>query len=373
MPASSQKVTRKSYRRPQVDLEKLRSVARSTRASRQDSPPTIPIWTSFDDKNLLQLKICDLGVSLETPSIQKAIQTLYSELEHRKLKFRPHVWLSDEWYSPDGIPGIAMPFYLAHPRLMRLERKQMLEVEGGTRNWCLKILRHETGHAFDTAFRLHRRKKYRELFGRYNEPYPEVYRPDPTSRDYVHHLEPWYAQSHPSEDFAETFAVWLKPRSRWRSIYKDWPAIKKLEYVDEIMSELCVQQPVVKSRRKIDPVHRIKKTLGDHYVQKRQYYGYDMPTNFDHALKKLFSATTGKKTAAAFLQKHRSEFSRMVATWTGECRYNVNQVIREMIDRCRELNLRADHEDDSLKQNTLVMLSVHTVNFLHGGHHPVAL
>ena len=25
------------------------------------------------------------------------------------------------------------------------------------------------------------------------------------------HLDPWYAQSHPDEDFAETFAVWLTP------------------------------------------------------------------------------------------------------------------------------------------------------------------
>ncbi len=314
-----------------------------------------------------------MGISLETPVLHRAIGQLYSELAHRKLKFRPHVWLSDEWFSPDGIPGIAIPFYLAHPRLSRLERNQMLEVEGGTRQWCLKILRHETGHAFDTAFRLHRRKKYRELFGRYSTPYPEVYRPDPTSRDYVHHLEPWYAQSHPSEDFAETFAVWLKPRSRWRSVYQSWPALKKLEYIDEIMSEIGQQTPPIKSRRRIDPVHRIKKTLGEHYTTKRQYYGYDTPTCFDHDLQKLFPKSSGKKTAAGFLMRHRTEFSRVLATWTGECRYNVNQVIREMIDRCRELDLKAGDDEESLKQNALVMLSVHTVNFLHGGHHPVAL
>ena len=66
----------------------------------------------------------------------------------------PHAWLSDEWFSPDNTPGIAIPFYLAHPRLMRLERRQILEVEGGTASECLRILRHETGHVVQHAYRL---------------------------------------------------------------------------------------------------------------------------------------------------------------------------------------------------------------------------
>jgi hypothetical protein len=132
------------------------------------------------------------------------------------LVFRPHFWLSDEWFCPDGEPGIAMPFYLAHPRLARLEMAQMREVEGGTREWCLRILRHETGHAIENAYRLRRRPRRRELFGRTSQPYPDSYSPRPYSKSFVRHLDAWYAQSHPDEDFAETFAVWLTPDSDWR-------------------------------------------------------------------------------------------------------------------------------------------------------------
>ena len=162
-------------------------------------------------------------MQIQGTPLEGRIEKLYEELTARQLRFRPHCWLSEEWFSPDGTPGIAIPFYLAHPRLARLERKMMLEVEGGTNESCLKILRHEAGHALDTAYRLHRRQEYRRLFGRYSDPYPEFYQPRPFSRRYVLHLDLWYAQSHPVEDFAETFAVWLRPLSRWRTQYKGWP------------------------------------------------------------------------------------------------------------------------------------------------------
>ena len=189
----------------------------------------------LSDEELLDLRMCDLGLSISKTFIEERVEQLYLELAERGISFRPHCWLSDEWFSPDGVPGIAIPFYLAHPRLMRLERKQVLEVEGGTHEWCMKILRHEAGHAIDTAFRLRRRKSYRETFGRVSVPYPNYYRPKPYSRNFVLHLDMWYAQSHPVEDFAETFAVWLRPRARWRAQYRDWPALKKLEFVSEEM------------------------------------------------------------------------------------------------------------------------------------------
>src|SRR5690606_22025626 len=150
---------------------------------------------------------------------------------------------------PDGVPGIAVPFYLAHPRLMRLERDLMLEAEGAHEGTCLRILRHEAGHAIDNAYRLHRRKRWRELFGSFSEPYPDAYRPRPASRKYVQHLNGWYAQAHPAEDFAETFAVWMTPNYPWRRRYEGWPALEKLEYVDELMAEIADTTPPVRTRR----------------------------------------------------------------------------------------------------------------------------
>ena len=203
--------------------------------SRRVDSPSI---SKLKEEQLLDVRLCDLGLSIKGTVLRERIEQLYDELAARGLKFKPHCWLSDDWYSPDGVPGIAIPFYLAHRRLMRLERKQLLEVEGGTHEWCMKILRHEAGHAIDTAYRLRRRRKYRELFGKVSQPYPQYYQPKPHSKRYVMHLDMWYAQSHPVEDFAETFAVWLRPRSRWRSQYREWPALRKLEYVQELMQEV---------------------------------------------------------------------------------------------------------------------------------------
>jgi len=213
-----------------------------------------PAWTRLDDEALLDMRLCDLRLSLVRSGLDQAVLRLYEELRLKGIRFRPHVWLSEEWFSPDGIPGIAMPFYLAHPRLQRLERRFMREVEGGNDKWLMRILRHETGHAIDTAFGLRRRKTWRDTFGKASRRYPSRYFPRPASRRFVLHLGHWYAQSHPTEDFAETFAVWLPRNSRWRSQYAGWPALRKLEYVDATMRNLQGKRAVCLNRDVIEPL-----------------------------------------------------------------------------------------------------------------------
>ncbi len=330
----------------------------------------------LSDDQLLDMRMCDLNLSLRDTLVEKRTGQLNEELADRGLKFTPHYWLSDEWFSPDGVPGIAIPFYLAHPRLMRLERKQLLEVEGGTHEWCMKILRHEAGHAIDTAFRLRRKATYRNLFGKASIPYPEYYQPTPSSREYVLHLEMWYAQAHPLEDFAETFAVWLRPRSRWKTRYKDWPAIEKLRLVDEFMNSIGGKKPVVNSRAKIDPLSRIRKTLRTHYQRKREHFGVDFPSIYDKDLRKLFSSDPIHKrnvTAAAFLSRIRGELRRSVARWTGEYSYTIDQLVQEMIERCRELKLRLGASPEDTKRDAMILVAVRTTNFLHEGRHRVAV
>lgn len=330
----------------------------------------------LSDEELLDLRMCDLGVSIADTVIEDRIEELYEELAERGITFRPHFWLSDEWFSPDGVPGIAVPFYLAHPRLMRLERKQILDVEGGTHDWCMKILRHEVGHTIDTAYRLRRRKSYRETFGKVSVPYPDYYRPKPYSRSFVLHLDMWYAQSHPVEDFAETFAVWMRPRSRWRAQYRDWPALKKLEYVSETITSLKNRKPLVSSRIHIDPLRTMKKTLRQHYEKKRAHYGLEHPNFYDRDLRRLFSEKPehAKNTSAsAFLRRFRTELRKCVANWTGEYQYTIDQVLSEMIERCRELKLRLSLNEEDTKRDVMILLTVQTMNFLHEGHHRVAL
>ena len=330
----------------------------------------------FSDEQLLQTRMCDLPISISGTTLEDRVDELYSELEARGIHFQPHCWLSDEWFSPDGIPGIAIPFYMAHSRLSRLERKYLLEVEGGTHDWCMKILRHEAGHAIDTAYRLRRKSRYREIFGKVSQEYPKYYQPKPFSKSYVQHLDMWYAQAHPVEDFAETFAVWLKPRSRWRSRYEGWRAIKKLEFVDELMSEIAGQKPKMTSRERIDPLRELRKTLGEHYRQKREYYGVEHPHFYDNDLRRLFSNDAQHKryqTAASFLNEIRRELRKAVARWTGEYQYTIDQVLSEMIERCRDLKLRLDGPKNDAKRDALILLTVQTMNYLHAGHHRVAL
>src|ERR687888_257955 len=234
-------------------------------------------WMTLGDEQLLDVRMCDLALRIEGTDLEQRIAQINAELDARGLRFRPHYWLADEWFTPDGVPGVAIPFYLAHPRLAKLELAQMLEVEGGDPESCLRILRHEVGHAIDNAYGLRRRPTRRRLFGNPETEYPEYYTPKPYSKSFVQHLDHWYAQSHPDEDFAETFAVWLDPQSMWATRYAGWPALRKLEYMDRLMRQLARTRPRVKSTRRLDPLPRLKKTLAEHYRRKREHYGLDHP------------------------------------------------------------------------------------------------
>ena len=335
-----------------------------------------PVWVSWPDEKLLDVRMCDLGVAIEDTPLKRRIAEVNQELNERGIHFRPHYWLSDDWFTPDGIPGVAIPFYLAHPRLARLELNQMLEVEGGTKAWCLRILRHEIGHAIDNAYRLQRRRRRQRLFGKSTTAYPEYYTPKPYSKSFVIHLDPWYAQSHPDEDFAETFAVWLTPHSMWRKRYSDWPAIKKLEYMDELMHEVTGKPQLETTTQVVEPLGCIRKTLRRHYVRKRKHYGLNYPNFYDRDLRRLFSDApdyTQNMLAAKFLTRSRRDVRRLVGSWTAAYQYTIDQVLEDMIARCKELNLRLTTSEERAKLDFTVLLTVQTMNYLHGGRHRVAL
>ena len=340
--------------------------------------PRLPLradWTDLDDEALLNVRMADLPLTIDG-TLGERLDRLRDELGARALQFPLHFYLSDEWFTPDGATAIAIPFYLAHPRLARLEESQMLEVEGGEHEWCMRILRHEAGHAIDNAFRLRLRRQRREVFGLPSKPYPDFYTPKPYSKSYVLHLDAWYAQSHPDEDFAETFAVWLTPTSEWRQRYAGWPALKKLEYMDELMSSLGRQPARVVNAAEVDPLRRLRKTLRQHYRTKRRYYGLDYPNFYDRDLRRLFSELpefAGNVTAAQFITRIRRPTRRMVAEWTGIYQYTIDQVLEDMISRCRELKLRLAVPEDRARQEFTVLLTVQAMNYLHSGGHRVFL
>ena len=330
----------------------------------------------MSDEELLDLQFRELDLQIDGTELAQRVDQLYGELAARTIVFRPHFWLSDEWFTPDGISGVAIPFYLAHPRLAKLELAQMLEVEGGDAEWCMRILRHEAGHAIDNAFRLRRRRQRRQLFGRSSEPYPDAYSPKPYSKNFVLHLDSWYAQSHPDEDFAETFAVWLTPDSKWRQRYHGWPAFKKLQYMDRLMQSLGGKSPATIGTGTLDPLPSIKQTLRQHYRRKRRHYGIDYPSFYDRDLRRLFSDAPEfgqNMTAARFLTRIRKPVRKLVGSWTGIYQYTIDQVCGDMIARCRQLNLRLAVPEEQARVEFTVLLTVQTMNYLHDGGHRVAL
>src|SRR5215813_5989199 len=326
-------------------------------------------WASLPDEQLLQLRLKDLGVAVEGTWLDDCLRDLHDELDQRGIRVRPHAWISNEWFSPDNTPGVAFPFYLAHPRLMQLEKKKIIDVEGGTWSECMSILRHEAGHVVQHAYQLHRRRGWQRLFGPSSKRYPRYYRPNPSSRHFVQHLRLWYAQSHPDEDFAETFAVWLRPRSNWRTRYAGWPAMKKLEYVDELMAEIAAQRPVRMPRERVDPMSTLTQTLAEHYKKKQALYVVDTPRTYDRDLLRLFSADprhSRSQAASMFIWRHKTTIRRMVAKWTGEYQLTLDVLLDDMMARCRELNLRAVGSERKLVMEFTVLLTAKTMHALFG-------
>lgn len=319
-----------------------------------------------DVQEILSKPIKELGLTLEGSPLERSIQKLYRELERKGIrKFRPLCYLTDEWGCPSGEPVIGIPFYLANPKLARLE-KEMNDLEDERE--IMMYLRHEAGHAFNYAYHLYGTPEWRELFGPFRRPYRESYRPVPFSKRYVRHIDGWYAQKHPDEDFAETFAVWLTPRSNWRRRYAGWPALKKLQYVDELMAEIATQKPLLTRRLRVDPLSRLTQTLAEHYEKKRAHYAIDYPKIYDRDLRRIFSADPRhhrSPAASSFLRRNRAKIRQIVSKWTGEYQLTLDAVLNDMIGRCRELKLRAVGSERQLRMEFIVLLTAKTVHSLY--------
>ena len=321
--------------------------------TRVNGPPTptarprrraaaVRTWARLPDEQLLRMRFCDLKLSIERSPLARHVRRLYADLQRRGIGLRPHVWLSEEWFCPDGVPGIAMPFYLAHPRLERLERRLMHEAEGGNSRLLMRILRHEAGHALDNAYRLRRRRRWRDVFGPASRPYPARYRARAGSRRYVQHLGEWYAQAHPTEDFAETFAVWLTPKSAWRRDYADWPALHKLQAVDELVASVRAARAPVRNRTRIEPLEQDTRTLAEHYRRKLAHNRHIRRGLADELLQRAFTAERTRRAqpkAATLLRAQARTLTAAVAQALKIDPYSVQQVLRMLIERTEALNL----------------------------------
>jgi hypothetical protein len=327
------------------------------------SSPPQPDLGAMSDEELLKTRICDLKVQIAGSELEGRIANFHRELGEKGVALKPLCYLGDEWFCAEGAANIAIPFYLAHPRLKKLEEKMMMEVEGGTEAWCMRLLRHEMGHVMIHAYLLAKDKEWQKNFGPPSLEYSESFRARPYSKRFVRHLEGWYAQSHPEEDFAETLAIWLTPALDWRSQYRGWKALEKLEYVDRLMAKLAGQQPLVLARSRMSEASRLRSRLDAYYKKRRKLYAQDFPEFFDADLKKLFAdaaAAPEAERAAAFLRRSRKPMLNAVASWTGEPKFTVDRLLRALTERCAELDLRVRSDSAGLEVSAyLATLAAH--------------
>lgn len=330
-------------------------------------------------EELLKTRLCDLPVSLDVTWFQWARGVVESQLRRRHILLKPHYWISDEWFCPDGVPGVAVPFFLLHPRLLQLEKQMMGFVDGSTPLKRLKILRHELGHAMDNAYRLRSLggAERRRIFGDSRVPYPECYEPKLYSRSYVRHLESGYAQSHPDEDFAETFAVWLQPKRQWRIRYQGTPALEKLEFLNRVMKNLQGISPTLTNTWRVDPLEKNPMTLGQYYRKKRRAHGIvgDREHGPEVFLRRLEKTAGGGKAVSEpqlelhhFLHRHSGLVLSNSSKALGAPRYQLEPLFKKYLKTARQQGLKITVSDeDQFRQKISELFTGEARKFLSEG------
>lgn len=334
---------------------------------------TAEALTELGDPEILKLRFKDIQLSIPGTEVQAHVEQLYFELEAKGLRFHPKTFLGDEWFSPEGMNAISIPFYLAHHRLKNLEKSMMLEVEGGDLDSFMRLLRHEAGHCFDHCFKFSKRKKWRDVFGSPNEEYlPDTYRPHPYSKSYVKHLDRWYAQAHPDEDFAETFAVWLDPNQNWEKDYAKWPiALAKLRYVDRLAQESVKLKNTAEKGRTPSAVSNLSTTLGKYYQRRKRENADEYPDFYDSDLRKIFngenSLSKREFSAARFMHRNRKSIVATVAWTTGERKFTIDTFVKRLIERIEKLDLRLGKSETQTTMEVASFLTSLVKNYLFTG------
>ena len=321
------------------------------------------------DQKILSKRINELNLKIQGSSIETFINQLYQELNTKGITlFKPKCYLSDEWGCPHNIPVIALPFYLADPQLSRLEG-EITGIEAETPQEIMMYLRHEAGHAFNYAYQLYHQVEWSQIFGSFTLPYREEYRPRPFHPAYVRHIPGWYAQKHPDEDFAETFAVLITPQSQWQSIYAGTPALQKLNYVEKLIKEFSQKKPVSNKEEYDNPIEEIKYTLASWYKDNTTSSAtINLPLLIDEDLKNLFPAGSPQQPASLYLENHKRAICKQVNYWTGLEEDRIELIINALGERIRKLKLTVDlQRSEDLNFAITAFITTLIMNYLYSG------
>jgi len=332
--------------------------------------------TRFHETNLWSTPIRDLGLQIAGTRLEPIVAEFEAELLAAGIRrLKPRLYLSTEWGVGFETTAIAIPFYLARADLTALQAERVGHVEGFNRADILRYLRHEMGHVMNYAYRLYDREEWVRLFGSITQPYEEEYHPEPFSRRYVRHLPGWYAQKHPDEDWAETFAVWMTPGLDWKGEYGGWPiACGKLEYCARAMAELGDAEPLVTD-------DELDEDVGELEYSVEQFYGsaaasaVDLPPGLDGALKAIFedlddpdAEVASLQDAGRLIERFETELMANVYRWTGHFPERTRPLVRHLAERARQLRLGyPDAREHSAVVALTTLVTALAMNHVHRG------
>jgi len=215
----------------------------------------------------------------------------------------------------------------------------------------MMYLRHEAGHAYNYAYELYKTAEWRDLFGPFRRPYRDKYKPVPFSRQFVRYMPGWYAQKHPDEDFAETFAVWLTPRSNWRQKYKGWGALAKLKYMERTARRFRNVDPIRAHGDTDITVEEMDTTVHEFYEKMANEDPVPGDLALDTDLVDIFNVSKrkrkGVRPAADLLKENRKTLTDKVAYWTGVRRPLIKNLVESIIDRVGALGLLAEVKNEA--------------------------
>jgi hypothetical protein len=331
---------------------------------------------AFRESNLFAAPIRDLKLEIEQTPLAPIIDDFLAELKAKGVtRLVPRFHLSTEWGVPFGTIVIGIPFYLARPELTELHGEEIGHIEGLSRDDILRYLRHEMGHVVNYAYKLFDEEAWVKLFGSITQPYLEDYRPQPFSRRYVRHLPGWYAQKHPDEDWAETFAVWMTPDRNWRSEYAQLPtALAKLEYCEQTMARLSAQSPLVTATDLDEDVGELSYSLRDFYqnvqAEREPAAGIDgdLRAIFDDLAPVTDPTAEQTKPAGPLIRRLERQLMADIFRWTGHFPEKTRSLMRHLAQRADDLQqvYPAAAENEAIIGVTILVTSL-AMNHVHRG------
>lgn len=292
-----------------------------------------------------KLPIRDLGLKIEGTRLEPLVEQFQNELRTAGITaIEPDFYLSTDWGVPFPSVSIGIPFYLARPDLVAIHADQVGHVEGLHDADILRYFRHEMGHVVNYAYKLYEREEWVARFGSMTQPYVEDYRPEPFSTRFVQHLPGWYAQKHPDEDWAETFAIWMTPGGDWRETYAKWPhALRKLRYCEATIGEIGGKPPLLDTTDLDEDVNSLPQSVEEFYVASAALAPEELPAGLDGALRTMFDdfedsrKNSAARPASELMRRLERRLMASVFRWTGHFPERTRELLRYLATRADKL------------------------------------